>query len=76
MDDFRVQTVRYALSNSEISEIVPAFQSRGDCLVFIGNGANPTNIDAMKWFFDDIFELLIDIIHPSQVHLKLIGQYI
>ena len=69
----KLQTVRYALSNSEISSAVPSFERRENCIVFVGNGANPVNEDSMKWFFENIFPIILVKLQHFNVSLKIIG---
>lgn len=74
----KFQVVRYALSPNEI---IPdegkklRFEGGGvmdgtkrSQLSFVGNGANPTNKEAMAWFLEEIFEL----IKEKQQDIKLI----
>lgn len=65
----KIKLVRYALSPTEIVSNFGLKLRRGESggtiegekrahLSFVGNGANPTNIEAMRWFASDIFELI------------------
>jgi hypothetical protein len=74
----KFQVVRYALSPSEI--IPDQGQklryegggvmdgSKRSQLSFVGNGANPTNKEAMAWFLDKI----LDVIKERHEDMKLI----
>jgi hypothetical protein len=65
----KIRLVRYALSPTEIVSNFGLKLRKGESggtiegakrahLSFVGNGANPTNIAAMRWFATDIFELI------------------
>lgn len=66
--------VRYALSPREIlstKEILSHPSEFRNGLVFVGNGVNPTNIVAIRWFLDFIFAQFLELF-PSQ-KLIIIG---
>jgi hypothetical protein len=78
----KIRLVRYALSPTEIVSNFGLKLRRGASggtlegqkrahLSFVGNGANPTNIAAMRWFASEIFDLIRKEI-PG-VQLILIG---
>eukprot|EP00602_Paraphysomonas_sp_CaronLab_P000217 CAMPEP_0185030072 /NCGR_PEP_ID=MMETSP1103-20130426/16802_1 /TAXON_ID=36769 /ORGANISM="Paraphysomonas bandaiensis, Strain Caron Lab Isolate" /LENGTH=1263 /DNA_ID=CAMNT_0027565045 /DNA_START=279 /DNA_END=4070 /DNA_ORIENTATION=- len=66
IDPDKFQVVRYALSPTEIvSDYGVRLRGEGGGVMdgskrahlsFVGNGANPTNQAAMRWFFSDIFQ--------------------
>jgi hypothetical protein len=41
--------------------------SKRSQLSFVGNGANPTNKEAMTWFMDSIFHLIKDKHHDMKL---------
>ena len=49
--------VKYALSNENILSST-SLDGRDQCIVFVGNGANPTNQAAMRWFLSEIMDPL------------------
>jgi hypothetical protein len=69
----KFHVIRYALSNTEISHRVPSYRLRGNCLVFVGNGANPTNQDAIRWFLDELFAAIVT--QTKMLKLKIIGNH-
>lgn len=70
----KVFVMRYVASPWEDAakarSVVPGFASRKD-IVFVGNGENPTNIHAMKWYLESLAEEIAKGI-PG-VRLKVIG---
>lgn len=79
----KIRLARYALSPTEIVSNVGLKLRRGERggaiegetrahLSFVGNGANPTNMAAMRWFATDIFDLIRKEI-PG-VRLMIIGE--
>ena len=78
----KVKLARYALSPTEIVSNFGLKLRKGERggtieggnrahLSFVGNGANPTNIAAMRWFASEIFDIIRKEI--SGVQLILIG---
>ena len=81
LDASKFQVVRYALSPVEILSET-GLRLRGESggtldgsirahLSFVGNGANPTNKQALHWFFSDIFPLIVSK-HPD-MRVVIIG---
>jgi len=79
----KIHTVRYALSPSELvaqplstdihmteDAIHRAFVGH-DGLIFVGNGANPTNVVALDWFFTQIYSSILE--YFGDVYLTIIG---
>ena len=65
----KIRLARYALSPTEIVSNYGMKLRKGEVggsidgtkradLSFVGNGANPTNIAAMRWFASEIFDLI------------------
>lgn len=79
MDKFQV--VRYALSPTEIlsdddSRLKGLAGNNVDGsnrahLCFVGNGANPTNQQALQWFFSEIYPLIVTV--DPEIRVVVIG---
>lgn len=84
----KIRLVRYALSPTEIVSNFGLKLRKGEQggtiegekrshLSFVGNGANPTNIEAMRWFASEIFDLIRKEIPGVQLIIigRLVGSW-
>ena len=80
MDPRRIITIRYALSPTEITPFNEVFDVSSrqpigfnghDGLIFVGNGANPSNQASMQWFLQHVFQAVQDTF--GDVYLTIIG---